>query len=79
MLQELRSVDEVISYETEEDLINLFFFFRPYYRFVGRDHFDNDFGFDGIQKLENPPMTIYIERVHDWSSSNIRNRVIHGR
>lgn len=65
-----RYVDEVIPYETEEELINLLQLIRPDVRFLGEDYIDKDFtGKDLGIKIH------YCSRKHTTSSSGLRKKV----
>jgi glycerol-3-phosphate cytidylyltransferase len=64
-------VDQIIPYDTEADLYNLLAGFEWDVRFLGSDYIDRtDFtGYD----LEIP--IHYCVRKHDYSSSNLRERI----
>jgi glycerol-3-phosphate cytidylyltransferase len=65
-----RYVDEVIPYETEEELVNLIQLLRPDIRFLGEDYKDRDFtGKDLGIKIH------YCSRKHTTSSSGLRKKV----
>ena len=71
-LRACKFVDEIIPYDTEEDLYNLLVSVRPDVRFMGSDwegkpNFSRD-------KLPNMKV-IYNRREHSFSSTNLRNRI----
>ena len=70
MIESIRYVDEVIIYETENDLYNLLWDINPDVRILGSDWEKKSFTGIGL------PIPIYFhERNHPWSSSDLRNRV----
>jgi glycerol-3-phosphate cytidylyltransferase len=71
-LRACKFVDEIIPYDTEEDLYNLLVSIRPDVRFMGSDwegkpNYSRD-------KLPNMKV-IYNRREHSFSSSNLRQRI----
>ena len=70
MVKAIRYVDEVVLYDTEEDLVNLLKMLFPDVRIVGADWEGKEF--TGCEL----PITIYFNsRDHGWSTSDLRNRV----
>ena len=70
MIESIRYVDEVIIYETENDLYNLLWDINPDVRILGSDWEKKSF--TGIDL----PIQIYFhERNHPWSTSDLRKRV----
>lgn len=69
-LQSCGLVDEIIPYETEEDLTNLLRYLRPDVRFVGADHIGKDFT---GKELDIP--VSYNSRDHNYSTTNLRRRI----
>ena len=70
-LEAVKYVDEVIKYETENELYELLKIMKPYVRILGSDYEDGRY-FTG-QELNLP---IYFhKRDHDYSSSNIRKQI----
>jgi glycerol-3-phosphate cytidylyltransferase len=68
-LSALINVDEIIPYETEEELKELFLLIKPNIYFLGSDwkekkHWAEEFG-----------LIHYLERLHHQSSSNLRKRI----
>lgn len=71
-LKACKFIDEIIPYDTEEDLYNLLVSVKPDVRFMGNDwqgkpNYSRD-------KLPNMKV-IYNNREHSFSSSNLRNRI----
>lgn len=69
-LKACKYVDKIIHYNTEEDLYSLLKELRPNVRFVGADHKNKPFTGDDLLI----PI-IYNSRNHDYSSSNLRQRL----
>ena len=69
-LEAVKYVDEIVKYETEDDLIKLLFDLNPDVRILGSD-------------WENKPFTGYTlhipiyfhKRDHDYSTSNLREKI----
>ena len=71
-LKACKFIDEIIAYDTEEDLYNLLVSVKPDVRFMGNDwqgkpNYSRD-------KLPNMKV-IYNNREHSFSSSNLRQRI----
>lgn len=74
-LNSLRCVDRIIPYDTERDLENLLSVEPIDIRFIGEDYFHSN-TITGIQTCEKRGIEIFfVERKHDWSSSELRKRV----
>jgi len=72
MLKAIRYIDEVIVYDTEDDLYELLKEIKPNIRIIGSDWQQSDTGFTG----DDLPIKVYWHhRSHDWSSSDLRERV----
>ena len=73
-LQSMKAVDLVVPYDTENDLENMLAMLDVQKRFIGSEYRDVAiFGQDicrtrGIQ-------IVYIDRLHNYSSSELRNRI----
>ena len=63
-------VDDVVLYDTEEDLYNLLQDLNPDIRVLGTDYIDKPYTGDDLQ-IE----IYYHKRDHSWSSTDLRNRV----
>ena len=68
-LKALRCVDEIIPYETEQDLIDILTIIKPSVRFVGEEYRDKDFTGKSLVPIH------YNSRQHRFSSSELRRRV----
>ena len=69
-LQACKYVDKIITYDTEEDLYNLLKELKPDIRFLGEDHKGKPFTGDDL-----PIKIVYNSRNHNYSSSNLRERI----
>jgi glycerol-3-phosphate cytidylyltransferase len=67
-------VDEIIPYETESDLINLFATTKIDRRFLGEDYIGKLFTGESLCKQLNIEI-VFIKRRHNFSSTELRNRV----
>lgn len=73
-LQNLKSVDLIIPYDTERDLFNLLATFNIQKRFIGSDYqYKNITGQELCEYLDIK--VVYIPRLHTWSSSELRRRL----
>lgn len=73
-LQACRYVDEILVYETEQDLLNLLMTQVISIRFLGEEYRDRDF--TGRQYcIDNNIELYYHVRRHPYSSSQLRTRV----
>lgn len=68
-LKACRFIDEIIPYETEEDLINLLHVVKPDVRIIGADYKEREFSGKGIIPH------VYNSRSHNYSSSSLRKRL----
>jgi len=69
-LKGCRFVDEIIPYDTEEDVINLLQVIRPDVRFIGEDYIGKPFTGSDL-----PIKLIYTSRRHNFSTSALRKRI----
>lgn len=70
-LEGCKYIDEIITYNTEEDLYNLLKELKPDIRFVGADWKGKHFTGDDLSiKI------IFNTRNHNYSSSNLRKRIL---
>lgn len=69
-LQGCKYVDKIVIYETEADLYNLLKEIRPDVRFLGEDHKGKPFTGDDL-----PIDILWNSRQHNYSSSNLRQRI----
>jgi glycerol-3-phosphate cytidylyltransferase len=70
-LESCRYIDKVVTYTTEDDLIKLLKKLKPDVRFLGADWKGKDF-----TGKELPIKVVFNKRDHNYSSSNLRNRII---
>ncbi|MES2223477.1 MAG: adenylyltransferase/cytidyltransferase family protein [Patescibacteria group bacterium] len=72
-LKGCKYIDEIIIYDTEEDLYQLLKELNPDVRFMGEDWKDKpNYSRDLLPDIE----VIYNSRCHDFSSSNLRARIV---
>lgn len=73
-LKGLSYVDEIIPYETEQDLLNLMMSQEIHIRFLGEEYRDKNF--TGKQYcLDNSIELYYHSRKHSFSTTELRNRI----
>lgn len=70
-LKGCKYVDEIIPYDTEQDLMNLLQIIKPDIRILGEEYKDKDFTGRGL----NIPLYFNTRR-HSYSSSELRKRLI---
>ena len=69
-LMAIKYVDEVVTYQTEEDLINLMEFYKPDVRILGDNYIGKRFTGDHM-----PIEVIYTTRSHNWSTTRIKDLI----
>ena len=69
-LESIKYVDEVVFYNTEEDLIKLLQLIKPQVRILGNDYKDKHFT---GKELKIP--IYYHLRDHEWSTSSLRKKI----
>lgn len=70
-LRGCRFVDEIIPYDTEEDLMNLLLSTKINYRFLGGDYHNKDFTGSDLKHYE----VIYTSRYHNYSTTELKERI----
>lgn len=70
-LKGCKFIDEIIPYDTEEDLVNLLQVIQPDVRFIGEDYRGKSFTGN-----ELPIKITYTTRRHNFSTSALRNKVV---
>jgi len=70
ILMSLTYVDEVVTYESEEDLLKLIEFFKPDVRILGDDYIGKRFTGDHL-----PIEVVYTTRSHGWSTTKLKNMI----
>ena len=73
-LKGCRFVDEIIPYETEKDLEDIFKSFKLDVRIIGSDYIDKDFTAKEICKKRGIKI-YYNKRDHDFSSTSLKQRI----
>ena len=71
-LEAIRFVDQIVQYDTEEDLVDLLKMTKPDLRFVGMDWKDNP----NLTGGDLPIEIRYNSRDHGFSSSELRRRIL---
>ena len=69
-LSAVKYVDEIVPYNTEEELIDLIQLYRVDIRFIGEDYRDKPFTGDTLEGIE----VFYNRRDHRFSSSGLKKR-----
>ena len=73
VLKSIRYIDDIAFYEKESELKNLLNFYNPDVRFLGSDYKDTPkLKITGYALCNN---IHYIDRFHDYSSSDLRKRI----
>lgn len=87
-LQAVKGVDRIIPYQSEDDLYNLLVTTPHHLRFLGEEYMGKEItGFNlyeayaEIKDLpaKQYPCIVYVPRLHDYSSTSLRNRVYAAR
>ena len=73
-LQALKAVDEVIPYDTEQDLLNMLSMIHIDKRFIGSDYAGQILNGQEICDKKGIEI-IFIDRMHNYSSSELRKRL----
>lgn len=72
ILRSIRFVDQVIAYQTEQDLLAILKEIRPDIRFLGQDY---DIGIKTITGAElNIPLH-FLDRSHGWSATKMKTLI----
>jgi len=76
-LMAIRYIDEVYTYQTEEELVHLIKYFKPDIRILGEDYIWE--GKDGKAKQftgdDLPPKVIFTSRSHEWSTTKLKDLI----
>lgn len=73
-LKGCKYIDEIVPYQTEEELEEIFMSFELDVRFIGKEYEHMDFTAKGICKDLNIDIH-YNNRNHNFSSTNLRNKI----
>ena len=74
-LKSIRYIDEVYSYQTEEELYNLIKFWKPDVRILGEDYIGDDGKPKPFTGDDLPPKIIYTTRSHGWSTTKLKDLI----
>ena len=69
-LMAIKYIDEVVTYQTEEELLNLIEFYKPNLRILGDDYIGKRFTGDHL-----PVDIVYTTRSHGWSTTKIKDLI----
>jgi len=69
-LHAVKYIDEIIEYDTERNLFELLKKLGPDVRFLGEDYIGKEFTGN-----ELPIKIVYLDRKHDYSSTELRKRI----
>ena len=69
-LMSIRYIDDVYTYQTEEELYNLIKFWKPDIRILGEDYIGKPFTGDDL-----PPRIVYTTRSHGWSTTKLKDQI----
>lgn len=69
-LMAIEYVDEVICYQTEEELVKLMEFYKPDIRILGEDYIGKRFTGDNL-----PIEVVYTTRSHNWSTTRLKDLI----
>lgn len=76
-LNAMKAVNEVIPYDTEKDLRNMLATLSVNLRFIGSDYINKEITGSDICKSKDIEI-VYIERIHNYSSTELRERIKNG-
>ena len=71
-LMAIKYIDDVYTYQTEEELYELIKFWKPDIRILGEDYIGKPFTGDDL-----PPKVVYTTRSHDWSTTRLKDLITH--
>ena len=69
-LMSIKYIDDVYTYQTEEELYDLIKFWKPDIRILGEDYIGKPFTGDDL-----PPRVIYTTRSHGWSTTRLKDLI----
>lgn len=67
-----RYVDQIVPYDTEDDLLNLLLTLPIDIRIIGDEYQSQEYTGKGLHKV------YYNKRQHSWSSTSLKNRILKG-
>ena len=74
-LKSIRYIDEVYTYQTEEELYNLIKFWKPDVRILGEDYIGDNGKPKPFTGDDLPPKIIYTTRSHGWSTTKLKDLI----
>ena len=69
-LMSIKYIDDVYTYQTEDELYNLIQFWEPDIRILGEDYIGKNFTGDDL-----PPRVVYTTRSHGWSTTKLKDQI----
>ena len=69
-LMSITYIDDVYTYQTEEELYDLIKFWKPDIRILGEDYIGKPFTGDDL-----PPRVVYTTRSHGWSTTKLKDQI----
>jgi glycerol-3-phosphate cytidylyltransferase len=69
----MKAVDEIVPYETEQDIVNMLATLGVNKRFIGSDYKDKNITGQEVCMARGIEI-VFIDRVHNYSSSELRKR-----
>ena len=69
-LMAIKYIDEVVTYQTEDELTRLIEFYKPDIRILGDDYIGKRFTGDHLS-----PKVIYTTRSHGWSTTKLKDMI----
>ena len=69
-LMSIRYIDDVYTYQTEEELYDLIKFWKPDIRILGEDYIGKPFTGDDL-----PPTVVYTTSSHGWSTTKLKDLI----
>ena len=74
-LMAIRYIDEVYTYQTEEELYNLIKFWKPDIRILGEDYIGDNGKPKPFTGDDLPPKIVYTTRSHGWSTTKLKDLI----
>ena len=74
-LKAIRHIDDVYTYQTEEELYNLIKFWKPDVRILGEDYIGDNGKPKQFTGDDLPPKIIYTTRSHGWSTTKLKDLI----
>ena len=74
-LMSIKYIDDVYTYQTEEELYNLIKFWKPDVRILGEDYIGEDGKPKPFTGDDLPPRIVYTTRSHGWSTTKLKDLI----